>query len=133
MNTIKASLITLFLKYALEGKITPLIVYVDNIVVTGNDNEEMSKLKTYLATKFGIKDLDTLQYFKGIEVARSKQGMIVVSQRKYILNTLGEIGMLACKPIDTPVRCQLIKGYTDRQRAMIKISREVDIFGLYSL
>lgn len=100
--------------------------------MTGNDNEEMSKLKTYLATKFGIKDLDTLQYFKGIEVARSKQG-IVVSQRKYILNTLGEIGMLACKPIDTPVRCQLIKGYTDRQRAMIKISREVDILGLYSL
>lgn len=76
MNTIKASLITLFLKYALEGKITPLIVYVDNIVVTGNDNEEMSKLKTYLATKFGIKDLDTLQYFKGIEVARSKQGIL---------------------------------------------------------
>lgn len=129
MNTIKARLI---LKYALEGKITSLIVYMDDIVVTGNDKEEMSKLKTYLETKFGIKDLDTLQYFKGIEVARSKQG-IVVSQRKYILNALGEIGMLACKPIDTPVRCQLIKGYTNRQRAMIKISREVDILGLYSL
>lgn len=129
MNTIKARLI---LKYALEGKITSLLVYMDDIVVTGNDKEEMSKLKTYLETKFGIKDLDTLQYFKGIEVARSKQG-IVVSQRKYILNALGEIGMLACKPIDTPVRCQLIKGYTNRQRAMIKISREVDILGLYSL
>lgn len=129
MNTIKARLI---LKYALEGKITSLIVYMDDIVVTGNDKEEMSKLKTYLETKFGIKDLDTLQYFKGIEVARSKQG-IVVSQRKYILNALGEIGMLACKPIDTPVRCQLIKGYTNRQRAMIKISWEVDILGLYSL
>lgn len=129
MNTIKARLI---LKYALEGKITSLIVYMDDIVVTGNDKEEMSKLKTYLETKFGIKDLDTLQYFKGIEVARSKQG-IVVSQRKYILNALGEIRMLACKPIDTPVRCQLIKGYTNRQRAMIKISQEVDILGLYSL
>lgn len=45
-------------------------------MVTGNDNEEMSKLKTYLATKFGIKDFDTLQYFKGIEVARSKQGIL---------------------------------------------------------
>uniref|UniRef100_A0A2N9FH39 Integrase catalytic domain-containing protein n=1 Tax=Fagus sylvatica TaxID=28930 RepID=A0A2N9FH39_FAGSY len=85
-----------------SGKVTALIVYVDDIVVTGNDIMEMGKLKTYLAKEFEIKDLGTLRYFLGIEVARSKEG-IFVSQRKYVLDLLVETGMLACKPIDTPI------------------------------
>uniref|UniRef100_A0A2N9I5Z3 Reverse transcriptase Ty1/copia-type domain-containing protein n=1 Tax=Fagus sylvatica TaxID=28930 RepID=A0A2N9I5Z3_FAGSY len=93
---------TLFLKDSNEGKITALIVYVDDIVVTGNDTVEIGKLKTYLAKEFEIKDLGTLRYFLGIEVARSKEG-IFVSQRKYVLDLLVEMGMLACKPIDTPI------------------------------
>jgi hypothetical protein len=93
---------TLFLKHSNEGKVTALIVYVDDIVVTGNDIMEMGKLKTYLAKEFEIKDLGNLRYFLGIEVARSKEG-IFVSQRKYVLDLLVETGMLACKPIDTPI------------------------------
>ena len=93
---------TLFLKHSNEGKVTALIVYVDDIVVTGNDTVEMGKLKTYLAKEFEIKDLGTLRYFLGIEVARSKEG-IFVSHRKYVLDLLVETGMLACKPIDTPI------------------------------
>jgi hypothetical protein len=93
---------TLFLKHSNEGKIIALIVYVDDIVVTGNDTVEMGKLKTYLAKEFEIKDFGNLRYFLGIEVARSKEG-IFVSQRKYVLDLLVETGMLACKPIDTPI------------------------------
>jgi hypothetical protein len=59
-------------------------------------------LKTYLAKEFEIKDLRNLRYFFGIEVARSNEG-IFVSQRKYVLDLLVETGMLACKPIDTPI------------------------------
>ena len=58
-------------------------MYVDDIVVTGKNSEELSKLKTYLATEFDIKDLGILWYFLNIEVVRSKQ-KIFVSQRKYI-------------------------------------------------
>lgn len=52
-----------------------LIVYVDDMVVTKNDYEEMEKLQTILATKFELKDLGDLKYFLGIEVARSKSGI----------------------------------------------------------
>ena len=38
----------------------------------------------------------------GIAVARSRKG-IVLSPRKYVLSPLKEIGMLGCKPIDTPI------------------------------
>ena len=43
-----------------------------------------------------------MQYFLGIEVSRSRQG-ISLSQRKYVLDLLMETEMLACKPIDTPM------------------------------
>lgn len=47
--------------------------------MTGDDIEEMSRLKKSLAKEFEIKDLGQLRYFLGMEVARSKNG-IVVSQ-----------------------------------------------------
>ncbi|RVX23717.1 Retrovirus-related Pol polyprotein from transposon RE1 [Vitis vinifera] len=83
-------------------KITVLIVYVDDIIVTGNDEEEISRLKTILSKEFEIKDLGTLRYFLGMEVARSSKG-IFVSQRKYTLDLLKETGMLGCKPSNTPM------------------------------
>ena len=92
---------TLFLKRRM-GKLTALIIYVDDMIVTGDDKEEISRLKDYLATEFEMKDLGGLKYFLGIEVARSKQG-IFLSQRKYVLDLLAETGMLDCKPADTPI------------------------------
>jgi hypothetical protein len=92
---------TLFLKHN-HGKITALIIYVDDMIVTGNDPNEISSLQRYLASNFDMKQLGDLKYFLGIEVARSKHG-IFLSQRKYVLDLLTETGMLGCKPIDTPI------------------------------
>ena len=97
---------TLFIKQK-SGKLTALIVYVDDMVVTGNDSVEMEALKNYLSREFGMKDLGQLKYFLGIEVARSSQS-IFMSQRKYILDLLAETGMLDCKPVDTPIKANLI-------------------------
>ncbi|CAL9003170.1 unnamed protein product, partial [Prunus brigantina] len=91
---------TLFLKRH-KGKLTALIIYVDDMIVTGDDQAEMQNLQKYLASEFEMKSLGDLKYFLGIEVARSKHG-IFLSQRKYILDLLAETGMLDCKPIDTP-------------------------------
>ena len=85
-----------------NGKCIYLVVYVDDIVITGNDQAGISLLKEHLCTHFQTKDLGKLKYFLGIEVAQSKSG-IVISQRKYVLDILEETGMLDCKPIDTPM------------------------------
>ena len=67
---------TLFLKRN-EGRIVALIIYVDNMIVTGNDEKGIAELQKYLASEFEMKDLGGLKYFLGIEVYRSKRGIFL--------------------------------------------------------
>ncbi|XP_028086199.1 uncharacterized protein LOC114287116 [Camellia sinensis] len=90
------------LKHSLGGKLAIIIVYVDDIILTGDHEEEIGLLKKFLTKEFEIKDLGNLKYFLGMEIARSKKG-IAVSQRKYVLDLLNETGMLGCKPAETPM------------------------------
>jgi len=104
---------TLFLKRR-QGKITALIIYVDDMIITGDDSEEIYRLEKHLAMEFEMKNLGGLKYFLGIEVARSKQG-IFLSQRKYVLDLLAEVGMLDCKPANTPtIQNQKLGEYPDQ-------------------
>ena len=70
-----------------HGKITALIVYVDGMVVIGNDPDERKALQSYLSREFKMKDLGHLKYFLGIEVSRFDKG-IFLSKRKYALDLL---------------------------------------------
>ena len=73
---------------------------MDDIVITGSDQNGIQKLKQHLFTHFQTKGLGKLNYFLGIEIAQSSSG-VVLSQRKYALDILEETGMLDCKPVDT--------------------------------
>ena len=52
-------------------------MYVDDIVVTGNNKEGMAQLKECLLKEFEIKNLERLKYFLGIKVAHSKEGIFI--------------------------------------------------------
>jgi hypothetical protein len=54
-----------------------LVVYVDDIVITGDDEDGIKQLKKHLFTHFQTKDLGRLRYFLGIEVAQSKSGIAI--------------------------------------------------------
>ncbi|KAJ0852133.1 putative RNA-directed DNA polymerase [Helianthus annuus] len=92
---------TLFLKRR-NGHVTCLIIYVDDMIITGDDEEEITRLKAMLFKDFEMKDLGRLKYFLGIEVMRSRKG-IFICQKKYILDLLAETGMIDCKPVNTPM------------------------------
>ncbi|GJU50762.1 ribonuclease H-like domain-containing protein [Tanacetum coccineum] len=86
-----------------DGKFLALLVYVDDIIITGNNNDEISKFKILLNQKFKIKDLGELKFFLGIEVLKIKDGLCL-NQRKYCIELLlHEYGLLACKPVATPM------------------------------
>ena len=55
----------MFFQHSSGGGLTILIVYVDDIIATGNDEEEIQRLKLALAREFEIKDLSPLRYFLG--------------------------------------------------------------------
>ena len=93
---------SVFYHHTSSGQCIYLIVYVDDIVITGNDQDGIKRLKQHLFSHFQTKDLGKLKYFLGIEIAQSKSG-VVMNQRKYALEILGETGMLDCKPLDTPM------------------------------
>lgn len=81
---------------------TAILVYVDDLVLAGNDMSEIEQVKHYLDHKFSIKDLGKLKFFLGFEVARSTKG-ITMYQRKYALDLLNDTGLLGAKPCTTPM------------------------------
>jgi len=54
-----------------------LIIYVDDIVLTGSNNHGISQLKQHHCHYFQTKDLGKLRYFFGIEVAQSNDGIVI--------------------------------------------------------
>ena len=72
------------------------------MIINGNNEEEISDLKGKLFKEFEMKDFGNLKYFLIIEVFRSKKG-IIINQKKYILELLAEVGMIDCKPAETPI------------------------------
>ena len=63
----------MFIKHLDSGGVTTLLVYVDDINITRNDELEKHTLRQCLTKEFEIKELRRLKYFLGIEVAHSKQ------------------------------------------------------------
>jgi hypothetical protein len=82
--------------------ITILAMYVDDIIITGDEVVEIRHLKDNLSKQFEVKDLGQLRYFLDLDIARSPKG-ILLSQRKCVLDLLTETGMLGCRPASTPI------------------------------
>lgn len=93
---------TLFFKCLYLIKTMGLILYVDDIIVTCDNKEEIKGLESWLENEFEMKDMGNLRYFLRFEVARSSYG-IIVSQRKYILDWLEESRMTGSKSTKTPI------------------------------
>lgn len=85
-----------------NGTFTAMLVYVDDIVITGSSPIMIAAVKTFLQSQLKVKDLGALKYFLGLEIARNSTG-IYICQRKYILDILKDTGLAVAKPSLVPM------------------------------
>ncbi|KAK9146703.1 hypothetical protein Sjap_006606 [Stephania japonica] len=79
-----------------------LLVYVDDVLLTGSSLDEIQLVKAFLDHHFSIKDIGQARYFLRLELARSSSELYV-NQRKYVLDLLHEAGFTECKSVATPL------------------------------
>ncbi|XP_049358910.1 uncharacterized mitochondrial protein AtMg00810-like [Solanum verrucosum] len=79
-----------------------ILVYVDDLLVIGNNLVLINKAREDLKHKLKMKDLGELKFFLGIEVARSQEE-IMICQRKYALELVSETGLSGSKPVNAPL------------------------------
>ncbi|PKI70590.1 hypothetical protein CRG98_009095 [Punica granatum] len=92
---------TLYTKKAKEGVVI-VSLYVDDLLVTGSDKNQVELLKKDLMKVFEMTDLGKMAYFLGMEIQQTEKG-IFVCQKKYLKEILKRFGMEECKSIGTPM------------------------------
>lgn len=79
-----------------------MLIYVDDIVLIGNDTSYLQTFVSALASHFSIKILGDLRYFLGVEVIPPMFGLLL-SLKEYILDILDRTHMAVAKPVSTPL------------------------------
>ena len=97
---------TLFLRWSGHG-ITILLLYVDDMIITGDDIQGIQYLKHFLGRQFEMKDLGPLNYFLGLEVSSSADGYYLT--QKYTSDMISRASITNSKIVDTPIEynCRL--------------------------
>ena len=92
---------TLYIKEK-DGKMLIVVLYVVDVIFTGNDDYLIENFKTVMKDEFEMTDMGLLRYFLGIEVGKNENG-IFISQAKYVNEVLEIFNMRNCKAEITPI------------------------------
>src|ERR1700755_652882 len=81
-----------------------LVLYVDDMLLVGNDKEIIQDLKTQLSSKFDMKDLGVVNYILGMEIKRDQtKRKLRLNQRKYVETILQIFNMKDSKLVKVPI------------------------------
>ena len=84
-----------------DGKILIVVLYVDDLIFTGNEVSLIVDFKAVMKSEFEMTDLGLLRYFLGIEVKKNEKG-IFIYQEKYVVEVLKRFNMQHSKATATP-------------------------------
>ena len=79
-----------------QGLFTFVLAWMDDLLITRDDDEGIAQLKRDLQSAFTIKDLGITRYFLGIGISKSPKGALL-NQRKYVLDILIDVGLIGAK------------------------------------
>jgi len=109
-----------YIKHTNGGSMVIMCIYVDDLLITRNNNAKIEGFKQTLMAKFKIIDLGRLKYFLGMEFIEDSRGMIL-HQHKYASEILKKFNMINSNPAATPAKMRVRNGECNVE------SEEVDI------
>ena len=116
----------LFVRKEADGTFSYVLVWVDDIIVAGVNDEIIDAIKSMLKENFKMDDRDTLHWFLGMRILRS-ENMITKDQERYIESVLEQFNMSDCKPMATPgeVNLKLVKASGEYELVNPKLYRSL--------
>ncbi|XP_020698616.2 uncharacterized protein LOC110111194 [Dendrobium catenatum] len=94
-----------------------ILVYVDDILLTGNHEQTIQDLLMGLLTQFRMKNLGRISYFLGMQISSFSNGLHLC-QSKYAIEILNRAGMIDCKPISSPASSKFQSTYVSELSAV---------------
>ena len=91
----------LYIKVA-RGQCVLLLVYVDDVLVTGSSTEMIARTKSDLKMRFEMTDSGKCAFVLGIELVDNIDGSVTMCQRRYVDDVLKRFGMSDCKAVISP-------------------------------
>jgi hypothetical protein len=93
-----------------NDKFTILSLYVDNILLTGNNPDMIKKTKLLLSSKFEMKDMGAATCVIGTKMTKNRNlKLLYLDQENYMEKILKRFNMDKCKPLNTPIsKCQYL-------------------------
>ena len=91
-----------------------LLLYVDDVLVTGNSQSLVDALITALSLQFAMKDMGDIHYFLGIQAQYHDHGLFL-NQSAYAEKILREAGMDTANPMPTPLPSRLDAAFKDTE------------------
>ena len=103
-------------------------VYVDDLIISGPNADDITQFKQEMRKKFSMSDLGLLSYYLGMEVMQ-KDGVITICQSSYAAKIVQQCQMTGCNPVDTPMeqRVKLTKAKTGTEK---NVTRYRSIIGM---
>ena len=102
-----------------EGHCVLLLVYVDDVLVTGSSTELIALTKSDLKTRFEMTDSGKCAFVLGIELVENADNSVTICQRRYVDDILKRFGMEDCKVAISPAD---VSTRLNRSDALTKVS-----------
>lgn len=106
-----------------------VLIYVDDLIIVGNDLEEVKSFKTQLSLYFKMKDVGPVSTYLGIKIEHDlTSGITTLNQTDYLKQVLERFGMSNCKSVSTPMDANFrmdLKNLSTEDKALERKCRSV--------
>ena len=110
--------------YRLMGMLIILVLYVDDILLAGNNKSKMQEIIDHLNKVFNMKNLGEPRDYLGMKIVRDRSNkLMTLSQADYIEKVLERFNMSESKPQNTPMITRQVRSRISNDQKLTQTKR----------